>query len=443
MIDIHNLIETYSNEYSLYGKPIEVNFREMLPDLNKSERYTHSIHPYPAKLLCHIPYFFLQTDDLCPKHGVVLDPFCGTGTVALETVLTGRWAYGADANPLARKITRVKLQYIPKRSLENTLSSIIKVVHNVTEITIDDDSLQMWYSDKVLLELLKLSHVISSIRVGKIRDFFEVCLSVTARKVSIADPRIAVPVRLNPERFKTSPTNYKTARQQLLDAKNADVVARFEQIARVNIERVQSLKYVRVQSEVISDDARRLSQKYHSRKMLPAESVDMILTSPPYAGAQKYIRASRLNLYWLGIRSTEQIHTLNDKNIGREDYHKKQIVRLSTGIPAADEILHKLYDEGKRERAFIVGNYLLEMQQALNESIRVLKTGGTMVLVIGNNTVCGQEFDTQDYLSSYLQKKGLKLKFKLIDSIKSYGLMTKRNKTASRISREWILVFKK
>lgn len=37
----------------------------------------------------------------------------------------------------------------------------------------------------------------------------------------------------------------------------------------------------------------------------------------------------------------------------------------------------------------------------------------------------------------------MKLQFKLIDDIKSYGLMTKRNKTASTISCEWVLVFKK
>jgi len=37
----------------------------------------------------------------------------------------------------------------------------------------------------------------------------------------------------------------------------------------------------------------------------------------------------------------------------------------------------------------------------------------------------------------------LNLEFKLIDDIASYGLMTKRNKTADIISREYILVFKK
>ena len=66
-----------------------------------------------------------------------------------------------------------------------------------------------------------------------------------------------------------------------------------------------------------------------------------------------------------------------------------------------------------------------------------------MVIVIGNNTVCQKSFSTQDYLTTYLQSKGMHLEFKLIDDIKSYGLMTKRNKTANKISSEWVLVLKK
>ena len=37
------------------------------------------------------------------KKQTVLDPFCGTGTVLLEAVLSGRTALGADANPLAER----------------------------------------------------------------------------------------------------------------------------------------------------------------------------------------------------------------------------------------------------------------------------------------------------------------------------------------------------
>lgn len=51
-------------------------------------------------------------------------------------------------------------------------------------------------------------------------------------------------------------------------------------------------------------------------------------------------------------------------------------------------VLESLYKEGKYERAYIVGNYLNEIKLAFDESMRVLKKGGYMVIVIGNNTVC-------------------------------------------------------
>lgn len=151
-----------------------------------------------------------------------------------------------------------------------------------------------------------------------------------------------------------------------------------------------------------------------------------------------------MNLYWLGKKQPEEIRLLNSKNIGREDYHKSDFnQKVKTDISAADVVLESLYKEGKYERAYIVGNYLNEIKLAFDESMRVLKKGGYMVIVIGNNTVCDRPFDTQDYLTTYLQSKGMHLKFKLIDDIKSYGLMTKRNQTASTISCEWVLVFKK
>jgi DNA modification methylase len=224
------------------------------------------------------------------------------------------------------------------------------------------------------------------------------------------------------------------------------VYDKFENICELNINRINTLRNVfdnEVKSEVISNDARNLTSTIGSETKLEDESVDLILTSPPYAGAQKYIRASWLNLFWLGKKHSQEIQQLNKENIGREIYSKREITRVKTGIQAADDVLELLYKEGKEERAFIVGNYLNEMKIALDESIRVLKSGGYMVLVIGNNTVCGRPFDTQDYLTSYILSKGVKLQFKLIDDIKSYGLMTKRNKTASCISCEWVLVFKK
>lgn len=58
--EIDTLIDQYCSKYAETGKPIQTNFRQLVPELNMSERYTHLIHSYPAKLLSNIPYFFLQ-----------------------------------------------------------------------------------------------------------------------------------------------------------------------------------------------------------------------------------------------------------------------------------------------------------------------------------------------------------------------------------------------
>lgn len=445
--NIVELVHKFEQAYALNNEPIRIDFRKLCPNLNKLDRYTHLIHPYPAKLIPHIPYFFLSTDYFCPQGGVVLDPFCGSGTVLLEAQLAGRKALGADANPLAVRISQVKTQKQDVCLLQKELHLLLERARNMQNDTGDTDlhDMAFWYSVNSYEQLNNLREQISKVDNLHARTFFEVCLSSISKKVSVADPSISVPVRLNPERFHNYPSRYQEALQHLEQVRNVDVLDKFRQTCECNIERMKTLSVIKhlPNARVISDDARNITTGLNSKRKLPRESVDMIITSPPYAGAQKYIRSSRLGLYWMGVQTTEEIHRLNDKNIGREDYRKGDLRDITTGIEAADIVLHQMYKEGHKERAHIVGNYLLEMEAALDESCRVLKKEGYMIIVIGNNTVCGRPFDTQDYLTTYLRNKGMCLQFKLIDDIKSYGLMTKRNKTASRISREWVLVFKK
>ena len=441
-------IESFISTYLSNGKPIAINFRQLMPEVNGQDRYTHLIHPYPAKLLCHIPYFFLRTDYFCPSNGIVLDPFCGTGTVLLEANLSGRNALGADANPLAVLISKVKTTYLDPEVLINTLEQLLcQCKRSRYHIKEDTSSIERWFSASTIEQLGKLERYIGRIDDERIKDFFTLCLSSVVKKVSFCDPRVSVPVQLNPQRFANDSKRRNEIEAKIDALQNVNVYEKFEIICRANINRIATIKEIAesgVCTQIISGDARRITQTLDSDELLPDESVDMILTSPPYAGAQKYIRSSWLNLYWLGMKAQEQRSCLHDKNIGRENYQTKLYkTRIETGIAAADTVLHALYEEGKNERAYIVGNYLNEMKIALDESVRVLKKGGYMVIVIGNNTVCGRPFDTQDYLSTYLEQKGMQIQFKLVDDIKSYGLMTKRNKTASLITCEWVLVFRK
>lgn len=440
------IYEEYVRKYQETGQPVSVNFRELVPLLNNKERYTHLIHTYPAKLLNNIPYYFLMTEDFCPHGGIVLDPFCGTGTVLLEAAISGRQAWGADANPLAVLISKVKTTYISKEILLRSLSTILNRAERSREMPRMSSMIEGWFSDSTVTQLFRLQQSIEKIKNTKQKNFFLLCLSNLIRKVSYADPTIAVPVHLNPNRFAEGSERRETATFRLETLKAVDVYDKFEGICRLNIERINSLKGVKKinMAEVVSNDARHLTKHLTDEEVIPDNTVDLILTSPPYAGAQKYIRASRLNLFWMGMTDAAEIRNIDGKNIGREDYHKKEYdKKYTTSIDAADRVLEELYCKGKKVRACIVGNYLNEMKVALDESYRVLKPGGHMIIIIGNNTVCGLSFNTQDYLTSYLQSKGMQLKFKLIDDIKSYGLMTKRNKTANTITSEWVLVLKK
>ena len=79
----------------------------------------------------------------------------------------------------------------------------------------------------------------------------------------------------------------------------------------------------------------------------------------------------------------------------------------------------------------------------MREISRVVAFGGHAVIVIGNNTVCGHAMTTDKFIAECMDEFGMSLELHLTDSIKSRGLLTKRNGGNAAIARESILVFKK
>src|ERR1700722_11558402 len=106
-------LKTLLSRYEKTRRAVAVDFRRLVPCLRTTDRATHLLHPYPAKLVTHIPFFFLANSILSHRDDLVADPFCGSGTVLLESQLAGRRAIGADSNPLARLLTNVKTSPIP------------------------------------------------------------------------------------------------------------------------------------------------------------------------------------------------------------------------------------------------------------------------------------------------------------------------------------------
>jgi hypothetical protein len=150
-----------------------------------------------------------------------------------------------------------------------------------------------------------------------------------------------------------------------------------------------------------------------------------------------------LSLNWLGLATPRGLATLEDASIGREHMPQRSVSDLPRDLPPPFERLLTRVEELNRGRMLITRQYLHDIRAALTESARVLRPGGHLVLVIGNNQVCGQSLRNDLYATSVLESQGLTLDLSLVDNIKSRGLMTKRNKTASVISRESVLIFKK
>lgn len=431
--------------YAATGEPIQVNFRKLVSWVPYSDSYTHYIHQYPAKLLKHIPIFFLRSKILLPnENSTILDPFSGSGTVLLEALLSNNFAIGCDANPLARLIARVKTTPINPLLLYPLSTQIIKrakqfrkvIPRNITNI-------DLWFPSHVQKNLSRIDRAIEEIEDDKLREFFEIVFSSIVKKASYADKNLSVPVRVKPEKHSNELQRTK-AEKHLSDVSKIDVFELFNKHCISNIKRMEKLYKANIQTtaSIISDDARNFILNNNLESNLQ-ETVDLIITSPPYGGAQKYIRSSSLSLGWLKYCEEKSLRFYEKQNIGREHYPVNEYTSLTvTGINVIDDMLSEIRKTNPL-RAHISGNYLLEMEVALTEMYKALKYDAYCVLVIGNNEVCSLQFETQKYMRLLAERIGFTISLELIDDIQSRGLMTKRNKSASIINSEWVLVFKK
>jgi hypothetical protein len=442
-----SLLEGLLNRYARDKRAVSVDFRKLVPCLTSAERATHLLHPYPAKLLVHIPFFFLSNSLLSKAGDRIADPFCGSGTVLLEAQLSGRHAIGADSNPLARLLTKVKTCPIELGTLDqSTVRLFARLPSQPRGPMPDVVNLDHWFYPHVAHQLLCLSEAIHETRNPDVRDYFRVCFSSCVKKVSLSDPRLSVPVRLKEGQYPKGHVLREKTDAHLRRLRRINVFDAFRTVLAANRRRLSTLvalKNWKSTAEVVSSDARSLSTTEQLRVGSTVDGVKLIITSPPYPGAQKYIRSSSLSLGWLGMCSSSELFAYKQATIGREEFRFEDYASFAgTQIVSADRILKDMHAENP-VRAAIAGTYLREMRDALLSMWNILHIGGFLVLVAANNRIAGREFRTQHFLRLIAEEIGFTTELRLVDAIRSRGLMTKRNKTASVITREWVLVFSK
>jgi hypothetical protein len=134
-------------------------------------------------------------------------------------------------------------------------------------------------------------------------------------------------------------------------------------------------------------------------------SVDLIITSPPYASnAIDYMRAHKFSLVWLGY-PIEELGERRGEYIGGELLDKFEFEPLPE---FSQNIVSQLANADKKKGA-VLHRYYSEMTRVLREMYRVLKPGRASIVVVGTSQMRGIDTETQNCLAEIGRQIGFEV----------------------------------
>lgn len=305
---------------------------------------THWIYPYKGKFHPQMIRALLNIMKVIPDENV-LDPFVGSGTTAVEAQLMGINCIGMDISPLCVLQSKVKTE---------SVKAIDKIkIHHKEATTAFNQSNRAHYSTEKEANNYSYREFLDSIDDEQVRNFY-----LMAKLVAVSDRtrrrhNIIKAFEKNLALMIASVEDYKKAVQQL-----------GLQLGNVDINR---------------GDARILS--------LEDESVQGIVTSPPYSIALDYV--------------SNDAHALKAMGYDPEDLKDKFV-----GVRGKGEKRIELYNK--------------DMRRSFKEMHRVLEEGRYCVIVIGNATYQQRKIETIEFTVEECERLG----FTLVKNINKiiYGL---------------------
>ena len=363
-----------------------------------TQHLTHNVHRYSGKF---IPQIAARAISLLSEPGeLVVDPYCGSGTTLVESALLGRRTIGIDLNPLAVLIARVKTTPIPAaalnglvRTLGNALAmrgagSRLPLFRDVAREKVsgperdprfDSEWYRKWFQPPVLRELLAIDLAIREVDGQALRDVASVALSNILRRSSNAHSRYPNVMFDKNAPAKESPTSA------------------FLKTLKRTVEMVASLSNVSASwsnVQVIRGNATALP--------MASDTVDSVVTHPPYVGSVPYAEYGALSLQWLG-------------------FDPKQLDRELTG--------------GRRQSRDVVRRFAHDYGHMLKETRRVLRPGRHAFIMVGNPVVRGEIVD----LAQMTLKLACDVGLELAARTERYGV----NRRANMMGAEHLLFFRK
>ena len=148
-------------------------------------------------------------------------------------------------------------------------------------------------------------------------------------------------------------------------------------------------------------------------------SVDVVITSPPYLNNFHYPRNTRPQLHWLDLVSTTgEVKQLEHDNFGKlwQTVRAGEDVPLTVDVPGLSDLVENLKARngdrgiyGGRGWANYAATYFNDCDAYCRRMAEVIRPGGLMVVVIGNNIVQGLELRTDEILAQIAELNGFEL----------------------------------
>jgi len=393
------------------------------------------VHPFPARMA---PGIALTAVSGIRRRLRVLDPMMGSGTVVAAARSMGHCAIGLDIDPLAVLISKVWTTAVDKRSTRIVAEQVLLNAKQRARSLSTSDAypkdadketrkfVRYWFDPCARRQLTALARAIGRCSDEKSQNVLWCAFSrLIITKQAGASLALDLAHSRPHKYFDKAPLspfdNFLKAVDRVLQNCLSSTQKKRGPAPNLHV-----------------GDARQL--------LLRDETIDLVLTSPPYLNAIDYLRCSKFSLVWMGA-NTGYLRLLRSTAVGTEvgEYEGSQN-RLSRALISKLKLRHRL----SRRKQAVLAHFISDMQSAIAEVSRVLVPGGKAIYVIGENTIKGTYIQNAKIITAIAENAGLKLRKyarRTLPPNRRYLPPPSKRKTTAglngRMRREVILYFSK
>lgn len=350
------------------------------------------------------------------RSSLVLDPFAGVGTTLVEAFRRGINTVGFEINPYAALVSKVKLQSarIDLDELQDALASYESYMASL-ESRIDKAFIKgqqvnavrpssrapkrfrsriPFFSPPVERKVLFTLDYIHSLRNPMIQDCFRVALGSVM--VSVSNYSYEPSLGSRPAAGKGLISNAPV--RKLVGGKLRDMVEDIQCLQR-EVSLLESLPKADIYQKSF----------FQALEHLEPESVDLVITSPPYMNNYHYVRNTRPQLFWLDlIASPKDLHPLEQQNYGKfwQTVRDLERINLTFQLPELQETIDIIRGIKASKGAYggpgwanYIATYFNDTYRFMGILRKLLKQEGIAVIVIGNSIIQGVEVDVAKFFS--------------------------------------------